>query len=149
TILWKYAATAPCRESVDLRRYFEVFSEMCFRGGAVPADVDVALERDMGSYAAFPKGSDVYYYQTPSKGARGGRQLAWFSFGGFILYVRFDEAGPSDYLPRRCWMRGKDQHHFHVSMRTVGGASDLMPSVKRVEGDLAKLNAKALKASKR
>jgi hypothetical protein len=101
----------------------------------------------MYSFAGFTDPNDVYYYRTPSLGGCGANrvaQLAWFSVAGFIVYVRFDENGPSDHLPKRCWMRGKEQLYFHVSLRSVNEVKTLAPSVISISRDLNKLNGKLL-----
>lgn len=145
-ILWKYASIPLSTPGqIDLGSYRDVFADICFRNGAVPADVDVAIERDVTSFAAFTATSDVYYYRTPSTGTRGGRRMAWFALGGFIVYVRFDRRGASDHLPARFWMRSKKQHHFQVSMRSLEVTQDISIAIRRVEGDLAKLNKKILR----
>ena len=148
-ILWKYASISPDTPGhIDLGDYREVFEDICFRGAPIPKGVDVGLERDMFSFAAFTDPNDVYYYLTPSTGARGARrvaQLAWFGVCGFVIYVRFDPDGPSDYLPSRCWMRGKEQFHFHVSRRSIDDQfRQLGPFIRALEPDLNRLNGKIL-----
>jgi hypothetical protein len=150
-ILWKYGSISPEDPSyIDIGAFRNVFEDICFRDAGIPKSVDVGIERDMYSFAGFADPNDVYYYRTPSMGGRGSArvaQLAWFSVAGFIVYVRFDEAGPSDHLPPRCWMRGKEQLHFHVSLRSVNEVRLLAPSIQTVTRDLNKLNSKILARS--
>lgn len=156
-ILWKYGSISPdISGHIDLGQFRGIFEDVCFRDAAIPRSVDVGIERDMYSFAGFTDPNDVYYYRTPSLGGRGRdrvAQLAWFSVAGFIVYVRFDANGPSDHLPTRCWMRGKEQLHFHVSLRSMTEAQFLAPSIMSVSNDLNKLNGKlvakaAFRASK-
>lgn len=148
-ILWKYASVSPRLPGyIDVGDYRNVFEDICFRGAPIPKAVDVGIERDLFSFAAFTDPNDVYYYQTPSLGARGTKrvaQLGWFGVWGFIVYVRFDEDGPSDHLPSRCWMRGREQFHFHVSMRSIDyQLEQIGPSIHEVKQDLNRLNGKIL-----
>lgn len=144
-ILWKYGSTSPSTPGyITLGPFLDILADVCFRNGAVPDTVDVAIERDLTSFAAFTDPTDVYYYRNPSMGVRGGRRVAWFSVAGFIVYVRLDAGGASDHLPPRFWMRGKKQHYFQVAMSSLDVNADVGASIRRVEGNLAKLNAKAL-----
>jgi hypothetical protein len=144
-ILWKYGSSSPSTPGyITLGPFLDILADVCFRNGAVPDTVDVAIERDLTSFAAFTDPTDVYYYRNPSMGVRGGRRVAWFSVAGFIVYVRLDASGASDHLPPRFWMRGKKQHHFQVAMSSLDVNADVGASIRRVEGNLAKLNAKAL-----
>jgi hypothetical protein len=144
-ILWKYAALCSTNPSfINIGNYRSVCEEICFRGGAVPDDVDVFIERDLFSYAAFPDPTDVYYYCTPSTGLRDGRYMAWFSVGGFIIYVRMDRHGSSSFAPKRCWMRGKKRCFFNVAMRAVETNIGIAESIGLAKEDLARLNKKLL-----
>lgn len=146
-IIWKYAAVSPSTQGrITEVPFFSQLADVCFHDAPIPDGIDVAIERDLMAYAAFKKVTDVNYYRTPSTGRLGGRRMAWFSLGGFIIYVRLDEGGASSHLPTRFWMRGKKQHHFQVSMRSFDENADVGGSIRRVEGDLARLNARALAA---
>lgn len=144
-ILWKYGAVPSTTPGhISLGPWKEVLAAICFQDGPIPESVDVAIERDLTSFAAFTDPHDVYYYRTPSMGVLGGRRMAWFSLGGFIIFVRLDAAGRSNHFPPRLWMRGRTQHHFWVAMRSLDENMDVGVSIHRVADDLAKLNATVL-----
>lgn len=150
-VLWKYGSIPTAAPGyIDVGDFLAVFENICFREADIPKSVDVGIERDMYSFAGFANPNDVYYYRTPSVGPRGNArvaQLAWFSVAGFIVHVRFDEDGPSDHLPARCWIRGKEQLNFHVSMRSIDEVRYLAPSIQTVSRDLNRLNGKILAKS--
>lgn len=140
-ILWKYGAIPPAVPGhITLGAYQEVLGATCFGRDPIPNAIDVAIERDLTSFAAFTDPHDVYFYRTPSTGTLGGRRMAWFSLGGFIIYVRLDVSGPSSHFAPRYWMRGKEQHFFRVSMRSLHENEDVGVSIHRAAEDLAKLN---------
>jgi hypothetical protein len=142
-ILWKYASlpeTEPMR--IDLGSYRDVFQKFLFVEGNIPSEVDVFLERDLLSFAAFNDPKDVYYYCTPSVGQRGKLRpllMSWFSVGGFIIYVKLDK-GRSDFAPTRCWMKGRKEPHFLVSMRSIEVNKSVAISANMIEQDLVRLN---------
>lgn len=142
-ILWKYASIASSNPAfVDVGDLREVFEHICFSRAEIPASIDVFIERDLFSYAAFGDPNDVYYYATPSIGTQGGQRMAWFSVGGFIIYVRLDEGGHSDFAPKRCWLKGRKACSFLVSMRSLYTNSDIARSIGVTSDDLARLNRK-------
>lgn len=149
-ILWKYGSTAPSTSGyITLGPYRDLLADICFHEHAIPPSIDVAIERDLTSFAAFDDPTDVYYYRNPSMGMRGGRRMAWFSVAGFIVYVRLDSDGASPHLQSRFWMRGKKQLHFRAAMSSLDENADLHSSIPRLKANLNKLNAKALSGIKR
>lgn len=146
-IIWKYASIAPSTpDYITVGPFLDILADICFANAPIPDSVDVAIERDLTAFAAFSDPTDVNFYCTPSTGTRGGRRMAWFSVCGFIVWIRLDASGPSDHLAPRFWMRGKEQLHFRVDMSSLDVNADVGSSIRRVEPDLAKLNAKALAA---
>lgn len=145
-ILWKYAATAPQDAfHIEIGECKALFEAICFHGAAVPEGVDVFIERDLFSFAAVADPTEVYYYCSPSIGQRGNRashRLAWFSVGGFTIYVKMNDPGISDYAPRKCWMRGRKACFFNVAMRSIPVNSSIHESIGRTRDDLARLNKK-------
>lgn len=143
-VLWKYASIAPSSSGhIDIGDCKALFEDICFRGADIPEDVDVFIERDLLSFAAFRDPGQVYYYCTPSVGRRGGltsHQMAWFSVGGFIMYVKLNGPGLSDYAPRRCWMRERKNCFFNVAMRSLQTNSGIHQSIGLMTDDLARLN---------
>lgn len=143
-ILWKYASTEPWDAAhIDLGENKALFEQICFHGATIPEAVDVFIERDLLSFAAFEDPSQVYYYCTPSSGRRGNNtshRLAWFSVGGFTIYVKLNETGLSDYAPKKCWMRGRKACFFNVDLRSIEVNSGIHDSISRTREDLAKLN---------
>ncbi|WP_380784816.1 hypothetical protein [Sphingomonas sp. R86521] len=145
-ILWKYASMNPTNAAfIVIGPHKQIFEDVCFRGSAIPHNVDVFIERDLFSFAAFDDPNDVYYYRTPSVGLRGTRQrvrMAWFSVSGFTIYVKMDDARSSDFVPNRCWMRGKKQCYFNVNPRSLTVNNDMPRSMNWIRPDLARLNRK-------
>ncbi|MBY5868472.1 hypothetical protein [Rhizobium leguminosarum] len=140
-ILWKYSSIDPSIPGhIKIGEVKEQLEAVCFRGGPIPASIDVFLERDLFAYLAFEDPKEVYFYATPSVNRRGGRRVAWFSLGGFIIYVRIDDDGPSDYAPKRAWLKGKKACNFVVSPRSIMVNRDIARSVGYTADDLAKLN---------
>jgi hypothetical protein len=143
-ILWKYSST-PTDESshVEIGKCRALFEDICWRGAAIPEGVDVFIERDLFAFAAFTDPSQVYYYCSPSIGRRGYRtshDLAWFSVGGFTIYMKLNQPGLSDFAPRKCWMRGRKACHFNVAMRSIEVNSSIHESIGMTRDDLARLN---------
>lgn len=140
-ILWKYASVDPNTPGhLRIGDMKERLEDICFRNGAIPDSIDVFLERDLFSYCAFADPMDVYYYATPSLNIRGGRLTAWFSLGGFIVYVRLDDRGTSDYAPKRAWLRGRKSCSFVVNMRSIFVNRGIAESIGYTSEDLARLN---------
>ena len=143
-ILWKYACIPPGDAAyIDIGDTRALFEDICFRGADIPEGVDVFVDRDLLSFAAFKDPNDVYYYCTPSVGRRGTRtlhQMAWFSVGGFTIYVKLNDRGMSDYAPKKCWMRGRKQCFFNVSVRSLTVNSGIHQSIGLTSKDLARLN---------
>lgn len=143
-ILWKYSSTPTADAShIEIGECRALFEDICWHGAAIPAGVDVFIERDLFSFAAFTDPSQVYYYCSPSIGWRGHRtshDLAWFSVGGFTIYVKLNQPGLSDFAPRKCWMRGRKACHFNVAMRSIEVNSRMHESIGMTRGDLARLN---------
>lgn len=105
--------------------------------------MDVFIERDLFAFAAFPDPQQVYYYCSPSLGRRGyktSHDLAWFSVGGFIIYVKLNQPGVSDYALKNCWMRGRTDCHFIVAMRSLEVNNSIHESIGMTREDLARLN---------
>lgn len=150
-ILWKYAALPDQDPSrIKIGNYPDKFQKICFEDADIPDDIDVFIERDLFSFCAFTDPNDVYFYSMPSVGEKGHSppmRMCWFSLGGFIIYVRLDDAIASDFAPKRCWMRGKKRCHFLVSMRSASKANGIPESIKAVSGNLARLNPKLLPPS--
>lgn len=143
-VLWKYASIAPSDAAhIDIGDARSIFEDICFRGADIPEKVDVFIERDLLSFAAFKDPNEVYYYCTPSVGTRGNNtqhRMAWFSVGGFIIYVKLNDRGLSDFAPRKCWMRGRKQCFFIVSLRSIAVNRRIHESINLTDGDLARLN---------
>lgn len=143
-ILWKYASTPPdAPDHIDIGESRAMFEDICWRGAPIPGWVDVFIERDLFAFAAFPDPEQVYYYCSPSLGRRGYRtahDLAWFSVGGFIIYVKLNQPGISDFALRKCWMRGRTDCHFMVAMRSVEVNNSIHESIEMTREDLARLN---------
>ena len=145
-ILWKYAALPDDDTSrIAIGDYPEKFRKICFEGAEIPDDIDVFIERDSFSFGAFSDPTDVYFYSMPSVGLQGHlppMRMSWFSLGGFIVYVRIDADISSDFVPKRCWLRGKKNCHFFVSMRSAKKTNGVPESIEAVRDDLARLNRK-------
>jgi len=143
-ILWKYASTPPDDAGhIDIGDCRKLFEDICFRGADIPESVDAFIERDLLSFAAFKDPNEVYYYCTPSVGVRGEQtrhRMAWFSVGGFTIYVKLNDPGLSDFAPKKCWMRGRKQCFFNVSIRSMTVNGSIHQSIGLTSGDLAKLN---------
>ena len=143
-VLWKYAATAPEDAShIEIGECKALFEAICFHSAEVPEGVDVFIERDLLSFAAFTDPTEVYYYCSPSIGQRGTRtshRLAWFSVGGFTIYVKMNEPGTSDFAPKKCWMRGRKSCFFNVAMRSLHVNSSIHAAIGMTRDDLARLN---------
>jgi hypothetical protein len=143
-ILWKYASTSPNDPShIDIGECRALFEDICFRGAPVPESVDVLIERDLFSFAAFTDPHQVYYYCSPSIGQRGHRtshDFAWFSVGGFTIYVKLNQRGVSDFAPKKCWMRGRKTCFFNVAMRSIHVNSSMHDAIGMTREDLARLN---------
>lgn len=143
-VLWKYSSTpADDPAHIEIGDCRELFEGICWRETSVPESLDVFIERDLFSFAAFKDPYEVYYYCSPSVGRRGYRtfhDFAWFSVGGFTIYVKLNQPGASDFAPRRCWMRGKKTCHFNVAMRSIEVNSGIHESIGMTRDDLARLN---------
>lgn len=143
-ILWKYASI-PLTDAahIDIGGCKAMFEDICWRGAPIPDGVNVFVERDLLSFAAFKDPTEVYYYATPSTGICGhqtSQRMSWFSVGGFIIYVKLNQPGLSDYAPKKCWMRGRKACHFLVAMRSVETNSSIHESIGLTRDDLARLN---------
>ncbi|HEV7293376.1 MAG TPA: hypothetical protein VGN79_13765 [Devosia sp.] len=143
-VLWKYAST-PLESPghIDIGNCKALFENICFHGADIPESVDALIERDLFSFAAFKDPSQVYYYCTPSVGRRGERapkRMAWFSVGGFTIYLKLDEPGLPDYAPKKCWMRGRKQCFFNATMRSLFVNQGIHSSIGLTHDDLARLN---------
>jgi len=145
-ILWKYASIPKTDSAyIEIGDSYTLFEEICFHDAAVPEKVDVLIERDLFSFAALKDPTEVYYYCTPSTGQQGYRtshRFAWFSVGGFIVYVKMNEPGISDFAPKKCWMRGSKSCFLNVSMRSLEVNRSIHQSIGATRGDLARLNKK-------
>ncbi len=143
-ILWKYSSTPADEQShIEIGECRALFEGICWHGAPIPEGVDVFIERDLFSFAAFTDPSQVYYYCSPSIGLRGyvtSHDFAWFSVGGFTIYVKLNQPGLSDFAPRKCWMRGRKACHFNVAMRSIEVNSSIHKSVGITRDDLARLN---------
>lgn len=143
-ILWKYATTEPDDPAhIDIGDAKSLFEQICFHGAAIPEEVDVFIERDLLSFAAFTDPLGVYYYCTPSSGRRGHKtshRLAWFSVSGFTIYVKLNEPGISDHAPKKCWMRGRKTCFFNVHPRSLEVNRAIHESIGLTNDDLARLN---------
>ncbi len=143
-ILWKYSSTAASEPfHIEIGECRALFENICWHGASIPEGVDVFIERDLFSFAAFTDPSEVYYYCSPSIGRRGHRtahNLAWFSVGGFTIYVKLNQPGLSDFAPRRCWMRGRKACYFNVAMRSLAVNRSMHESIGMTRDDLARLN---------
>lgn len=140
-ILWKYASVNPSTPGhLQIGTMKEQLEGVCFRNGKIPDSIDVFLERDLFAYGAFEDPLDVYYYATPSLDIRGGRRTAWFSVGGFIVYVRLDDRGLSDYAPKRAWLKGRKACNFVVNVRSILVNRGIAESIGYTADDLARLN---------
>lgn len=143
-VLWKYSSVPPDKPShIDIGECRLLFESICFHGAAIPEGVDVFIERDLLSFAAFPDPTQVYYYCAPSVGRRGNQtshDLSWFSVGGFTIYVKLNQPGISDFAPKECWMRGRQTCFFNVDTRSIEVNSSVLNSIRRTRDDLAKLN---------
>lgn len=143
-VLWKYASIpAVDAGHNDIGDSKALFEDIYFRGTDIPEGVDVFIERDLLSFAAFKDPSEVYYYCTPSVGLRGNRtvhRMAWFSVGGFTIYVKLNDRGLSDFAPKKCWMWGRKQCYFNVSVRSLTVNSSIHQSIGLTTDDLARLN---------
>lgn len=144
-ILWKYLSVPDDNPSrIRVNQYRDMFEQVCFHGAPIPTDIDVFLERDVLSATAFDDPHDVFYYTTPSVNERGGRRMAWFSVGGFIVYVQLDPGGLSDFAPSKCWMRGRKKCFFNVDIRALRTNMGIIQSMDATREDLAKLNRKVV-----
>ncbi|MBY5826369.1 hypothetical protein [Rhizobium leguminosarum] len=142
-ILWKYASTPRDSPSaIDVDRYYDTLQSICFHRGAIPETVDVFLERDLLSVAAFDDPNGVFYYSTPSVDLLAGQRMAWFSVGGFIVYIKLDDGGISAFAPSKCWMRGRKKCHFNVDVRSLETNMGIFDSIETAREDLARLNKK-------
>ncbi len=145
-ILWKYASlSSTTLGHIDIGRHKEICAKICFDRAEILNDIDVFIERDLLSFAAFTDPADVYYYSTPSVGVRAGLPMAWFSVGGFIVWIKLDQH-VSDYAPKRCWLRNRKQCYFFVSPRSLKTNESMHASIGATKGDLARLNRKVLVA---
>jgi hypothetical protein len=63
--------------------------------------------------------------------------MAWFSVGGFTIYVKLNELGLSDFAPRKCWMRGRKQCFFNVATRSLLVNSSIHETIGLTSGYLA------------
>lgn len=136
---------------IDIGECRDLFERICFHSAAIPEGVDVFIERDLFSFAAFSDPNEVYYYCTPSVGERGYRTshgFSWFSVGGFTIYVKLNDPGASDYAPKRCWMRGKKECFFNVSMRSLEVNRGMHDAIDMTRNDLAKLNRRIFSKNK-
>lgn len=142
-VLWKYMSVPDDNPSkITMDEYRDPFERICFHNAPIPIDIDVFIERDIFSATAFNDPHGVFYYRTPSVNERGGRRMAWFSVGGFIIYVKLDARGPSNYAPSECWMRGRKKCFFNVDMRALHTNIGIIQSMNETRTDLAKLNRK-------
>jgi hypothetical protein len=142
-ILWKYMSVPDTNPShIRLGPYRELIEQVCFLGAPIPLDIDVFLERDLFSAAAYDDPHGVFYYTTPSVNLLGGQRMAWFSVGGFIIYIKIDDGGPSSFAPSKCWMRGRKKCFFNVDMRALHTNISILQSMADTKEDLAKLNRK-------
>ncbi|SCX32234.1 hypothetical protein DSM25558_5421 [Agrobacterium sp. DSM 25558] len=142
-ILWKYMSVPEDNPSkIHIDEYRETFENVCFHGAPIPLDVDVFLERDLFSATRYDDPCGVFYYSTPSVSVLKGRRMAWFSVGGFIVYVKVDPYGPSDFAPPKCWMRGRKKCHFNVDIRALETNIGIIESMDATREDLARLNRK-------
>ncbi|MGO8172494.1 hypothetical protein ACC764_18520 [Rhizobium ruizarguesonis] len=140
-ILWKYSSIdSTIAGHLRLGSIKDQLEGVCFGHGPIPDSIDVFLERDLFAYLAFDDPEEVYFYATPSVNQRGGRRTAWFSLGGFIIYVRIDEGGPSDYAPKRSWLKGRKACKFVVNMRSIMVNQGIARSIGYTADDLARLN---------
>ena len=143
-ILWKYSLTPTDDPShIEIGECQTLFENICWHDATIPEGVDVFIERDLFSFAAFTDPSQVYYYCSPSIGRRGHRtshDLAWFSIGGFTIYVKLNQSGLSDFAPKKCWMRGRKACHFNVAIRSIEVNSSMHESIGMTRDDLSRLN---------
>lgn len=143
-VLWKYASIPQDDAAhIDLGDVRTLFEDICFRGADIPEGVDAFIERDLLSFAAFKDPNEVYYYCTPSTGLRGTKtshRMAWFSVGGFIIFVKLNDRGLSDFAPKKCWMRGRKQCFFVVSIRSMAVNRSIHQTIGLTDGDLGRLN---------
>ncbi len=139
-ILWKYMSVPdsnPGKITVDDFRL--PFEQVCFHDAPIPMEIDVFLERDVLSATAFDDPHGVFYYVTPSVNMRGGKRTAWFSVGGFIVYVKLDD-GPSDFAPSKCWIKGRRKCFFNVDIRALQTNFGIVDSMTTAKDDLRRLN---------
>jgi hypothetical protein len=142
-ILWKYMSVSDENPSkITMDAYRDAFEQVCFHGAPIPTDIDVFLERDVFSATAYDDPHGVFYYTTPSVNVRGGRRMAWFSVGGFIIYIQVDAGEPSNFAPSKCWMRGRKKCFFNVDMRALRTNIGIIQSMAETKDDLARLNRK-------
>jgi hypothetical protein len=142
-ILWKYMSVPDDNPAkIDLETLRVPFEQVCFHGAPIPTDIDVFLERDLLSATAFDDPHGVFYYTTPVVNEFDGRWMAWFSVGGFIIYVQLESGGLSDYAPSKCWMKGRKKCAFNVDRRALHTNRGIMKSMEHARDDLAKLNRK-------
>lgn len=143
-VIWKYASIPVEDDShINIGDCKALFEAICFQGAQIPSAVDVFVERDLFSFAAFDNPDQVYYYCSPAVGAKGydtSHTFSWFSAGGFTIYVKMNDPGVSDFAPKRCWMRGRKSCFFNVSMRSVEVNSSIHRSIGMTRDDLARLN---------
>jgi hypothetical protein len=143
-ILWKYSSIPSGAPGyIDIGECRALFENICWRGVPVPAWVDAFIERDLFTFAAFPDPEQVYYYCSPTVGRRGYRtnhNFAWFSVGGFTIYVKLNQPGSSDFAPKRCWLRGRKHCQFLVDSRSINVNRGIHESIDMTRDDLARLN---------
>ncbi|MBM7324815.1 hypothetical protein JS562_17130 [Agrobacterium sp. S2] len=144
-ILWKYMSVPDDSPSKIMIEAFRVpLEKVCFQGAPVPTDIDVFLERDLFAATAYDDPHDVFYYTTPSLNERGGRTMAWFSVGGFVIYVQLDSNGASHFAPPKCWMRGRKKCYFNVDLRALHTNIGIIQSMDEARDHLARLNRKVV-----
>lgn len=105
-IAWKYAVTIPDRGRIDIGPYKDTLRMVAFSGGQIPNAIDVTIGR------IIELDGDVYYYRTPMTDRKEGVNVVRFCLGGFLILLKIDKRPPGSWLPKECWLRGREKVAF-------------------------------------